>query len=67
MRFLWKAYQRTLAKHPILIQSIQTAILMGTGDVISQTLIEKKYYGKINLIRTAKFASVGFFLGVSIS
>lgn len=65
MSVVWKLYQRSLVKYPILTQSVQTGLLMGTGDLISQTIIEKKTFSDINWFRTAQFSSVGLFVGVS--
>ncbi|GLV39187.1 pasang lhamu [Carabus blaptoides fortunei] len=63
MSAVWKVYQRSLGKYPILTQAIQTGLLMGTGDLISQTIIEKKTFSNINWVRTAQFTSVGLFIG----
>lgn len=38
---------------------------MGLGDQISQNLIENKSYENIDFLRTAQFATVGFFIVVS--
>ncbi|XP_049951400.1 protein Mpv17-like isoform X3 [Schistocerca serialis cubense] len=39
---IYKVYNDLLTKHPVKVQSIQTAMLCGTGDIIAQTAIEKK-------------------------
>ncbi|CAH1104561.1 unnamed protein product [Psylliodes chrysocephalus] len=39
--------------------SIQTCILMGTGDAIAQTVVEKTDYNQFDFRRTLKFAFVG--------
>lgn len=60
-----RSYKNSLERRPILVQSIQTAILMGAGDVIAQTFIEKKDLSNYAWIRTAQFAGIGFFICVS--
>ena len=50
---------------PVLIPSIQTSILMATGDVLAQTIVEKKRNEKYKLKRTCQFAGVGLILTVS--
>jgi hypothetical protein len=37
---------------------------MGAGDVISQTVVEKKSLKQVDLIRTARFGMIGFILVV---
>lgn len=61
-----RSYKNSLERRPILVQSVQTAFLMGTGDVIAQTIIEKKDLTNYAWIRTVQFAGIGFFIGVSI-
>lgn len=43
------------------MMAVQTAILMGAGDVICQTCIEKESKG-YDWMRTARFAGVGLFV-----
>nr|CAD7446061.1 unnamed protein product [Timema bartmani] len=38
-------YQTVLTKHPYKVQSIQTSVLMLTGDVMAQRFVEKKKLG----------------------
>lgn len=45
--------------------SIQTCILMGTGDAIAQTVVEKTDYNQFDFRRTLKFAFVGLIFVVS--
>ncbi|KAH1025414.1 hypothetical protein HUJ05_010146 [Dendroctonus ponderosae] len=46
----------------LLVQSIQTSILMATGDALSQELMEKKGWKNYQARRTAEFAFLGCFL-----
>ncbi|XP_013166936.1 PREDICTED: protein Mpv17 [Papilio xuthus] len=62
-RHILQLYQKFLNKHPYLVQAIQTGALMGAGDYISQTLVEKKSMKNIDLVRTLRFSSIGFFAG----
>lgn len=39
---------------------------MGTGDLIAQTVVDRKDIKNVNLARTAQFAGLGFFLVVRI-
>lgn len=64
-RGIFKLYQQALVRRPYLIQAVQTGALMGAGDLISQTLIEKKSLKHVDYVRTIKFSSIGFFVGVS--
>lgn len=64
-RGIFKLYQQVLVRRPYLIQAVQTGALMGAGDLISQTLIEKKSLKHVDYMRTIKFSSIGFFVGVS--
>lgn len=43
------------------MQSVQSGLLMGTGDVIAQKYVEKRK--TIDIERLAKFSSIGFFIG----
>ena len=52
-------YQRKLASRPILTQSITTAILFATGDVMAQQLVEKKGFQNHQLARTGRMALYG--------
>lgn len=44
--------------------NFSTALLMGTGDILSQVFVEKKTRSQFNVIRTVKFASFGLVVGV---
>ena len=67
LRGLFKLYQDVLRRRPYLVQAVQTGALMGSGDLISQTLIERKSITNVDYMRTLKFSSIGFFVGVSNS
>ncbi|KAL0895774.1 hypothetical protein ABMA27_011825 [Loxostege sticticalis] len=62
-RNIFKLYQQALARRPYLVQAIQTGTLMATGDIISQTFIERKSFKDVDLKRTVGFSSIGFFVG----
>lgn len=64
-RGLFKLYQNALNRRPYLMQAVQAGTLMGAGDIISQTLIEKKSFKDYEIKRTLQFSSIGFFVGVS--
>ncbi|XP_053601404.1 protein Mpv17 [Plodia interpunctella] len=61
-RGFFKLYQQALVRRPYLMQGLQSGILMGAGDLISQTVIEKKSTD-INYKRTLQFTSIGMFVG----
>jgi len=50
---------RLLNKYPLAVQSVQTGVLCGAGDLISQTLIEKKRINSVDGWRSLKFAAIG--------
>lgn len=53
-------YTRVLKKYPLLMQAVQTGILMGSGDIIAQYFVEDKRVNQIDLKRTSQFAGMGF-------
>lgn len=42
MSSILRFYQKSVVKYPYFIQGIQSSLLMGLGDAIAQTMIEKK-------------------------
>lgn len=67
MRRLLHSYQKILAAHPFLVQTTQTGILMGAGDVIAQRLIEKKNANEHDYKRTITFLGLGTCLVVRMN
>ncbi|XP_038208642.1 protein Mpv17 [Zerene cesonia] len=63
VREIFQFYQKLLNRRPYLVQAVQTGTLMGAGDIISQTLIEKKSLKEFDYSRTLKFSSIGFCFG----
>ncbi|KAF2839294.1 hypothetical protein M501DRAFT_1003870 [Patellaria atrata CBS 101060] len=56
---MWRWYQLQLKTRPLLTQSISTAILFGTGDVMAQQGVEKVGIKKHNYARTGRMALYG--------
>ncbi|KAH8728322.1 hypothetical protein GQ44DRAFT_737574 [Phaeosphaeriaceae sp. PMI808] len=57
MAFRW--YQARLKTAPLLTQSITTAVLFSTGDVMAQQLVEKRGFEQHDPIRTARMGAYG--------
>jgi len=55
-------YQSKLASRPLLTQSITTAILFATGDVLAQQAVEGVGVEKHNYVRTRNMALYGGFV-----
>ncbi|VDM33272.1 unnamed protein product [Hydatigera taeniaeformis] len=55
---LYHGYSNLLVKYPVRTQAISTAIIMGSGDIIAQKLVEKR---KWEPSRTIKFGAIGLF------
>lgn len=66
-RRLLKYYKKFLTRYPLTTQSIQSGILMGTGDIIAQTFVEKQDISQINLTRTAPYATAGLVVGPTVA
>lgn len=58
-------YQTLLKNHLLTVQSIQTGVLISTGDLLAQTVIERKKISEVNVSRTSKFFILGVGLVVS--
>ncbi|XP_057668341.1 protein Mpv17-like [Diorhabda carinulata] len=52
-------YSRLLKNNLILVQSIQSGVFCGTGDVIAQVIAEKKSFSEIDVRRTGCFILLG--------
>ena len=48
------------------MQAAQAGLLMGTGDIISQTVVERKSWKDFDTMRTVNFFGIGFIVVVSI-
>jgi len=66
IRKLFGAYRRLLYAHPIYTQAVQSSILMGIGDIISQAVFEGKEIKNIDKGRVIRFAGIGLIFIVSI-
>ncbi|XP_030745381.1 protein Mpv17-like [Sitophilus oryzae] len=65
---LGKTYARLLKNHFLLMQSVQTALLMSTSDILAQFAVEKKTLRQYEPRRTAEFAFLGAaFVGPALS
>ncbi|XP_055717004.1 protein Mpv17 [Phlebotomus papatasi] len=62
VRFLSSGYQKALARYPLLTQSVQTGILMASGDLIAQTMVEKTNVNKLDYRRTGQFFAIGLLM-----
>ncbi|KAF7268402.1 mitochondrial inner membrane protein Mpv17-like [Rhynchophorus ferrugineus] len=63
-----RAYQKLLDKHFLLVQCVQTGSMMAVGDVVAQTLIEKKQNKEFEPMRTVKFGLLGVcFVGPTLT
>lgn len=63
---VFQTYKRLLQQYPIASQCVQCGVLMGSGDLIAQTVVERKKFHNINFQRTAEFACVGLFIVVRL-
>ena len=56
---IWTRYLKILDRYPLRTQMMQTGVIMGTGDVISQLVIERK--GNFEISRSIRFGAIGSF------
>jgi hypothetical protein len=63
---LFGAYHRPMYAHPIFNQAVQSSILMGIGDIISQAIFEGKEIKNIDKGRVIRFAGIGLIFMVSV-
>lgn len=52
-------YRMKLATRPMLTQSVTTAILFATGDIMAQQAVERKGIEKHEFVRTGRMALYG--------
>ncbi|XP_064480285.1 protein Mpv17-like [Ornithodoros turicata] len=52
-------YARLLAKHPFKTQVLTTGTLMGSSDIVSQTLIERNKIDEVDFLRAGRFFILG--------
>lgn len=67
---MWKlfgSYRAVLYAHPIHTQAVQSSILMGIGDIISQAAFEGKGIKNVDKGRVIRFAGIGLIFIVSIN
>ncbi|XP_043211962.1 protein Mpv17-like [Amphibalanus amphitrite] len=55
-------YSRLLQRHPVIVQSVQAGALMGVGDLLAQTAVERKRPSEIDLPRVGRFFGIGLCL-----
>lgn len=65
MGSLLRGYLNLTNRYPNTSQIVQTGLLMGAGDVVAQTYVEKTPINEIKWARTGQYAGLGFFLVVS--
>ncbi|KAL3282233.1 hypothetical protein HHI36_005428 [Cryptolaemus montrouzieri] len=54
-----RTYKKLLQTYPLLVQSVQTGVLMGTGDMIAQGFIEGRSLKNLDTKRTITFCGLG--------
>lgn len=59
-------YQHLLKTRPFLLQAVQAGVLMGAGDFLAQTYIEKTPVKDVNYMRTFRFFALGLVFVVSL-
>ncbi|XP_066159122.1 protein Mpv17 [Euwallacea fornicatus] len=63
-----RVYQKLLKNHFMVVQAAQTGLLMGTGDIIAQTIIEGRTLKTYQPKRSIKFTLLGtIFVGPTLT
>ena len=55
-------YQARLRTHPLITQSLTTAVLFATGDTLAQQAVERKGFQHHELARTLRMTAYGGFI-----
>lgn len=55
---------RSIERYIFIFSNIQAGALMGTGDFLAQTVLEKTKVSQLDYVRTLRFFSIGFFIAV---
>lgn len=63
LKRLLHGYKTLLTHRPYTVQAVQTATLMGLGDIIAQTCIDGNHITQINPVRTIQYSIVGLAVG----
>uniref|UniRef100_A0A8D8V2B5 Mitochondrial inner membrane protein Mpv17 n=1 Tax=Cacopsylla melanoneura TaxID=428564 RepID=A0A8D8V2B5_9HEMI len=66
LRRVLHSYKNLLTHRPYTVQAVQTASLMGIGDLIAQTFIEGHNIMDINPVRTLQYSVVGLVVGPTV-
>lgn len=68
MSLLTRAYSIALKRYPLVVQSVQAGLLMGAGDLASQSLVERKSWEQYKWQRTVRFFALGtVFVGPTLT
>ncbi|CAF1392049.1 unnamed protein product [Rotaria magnacalcarata] len=60
MASILRSYNRFVLKSPLLAMSLTTGTTMGLGNIISQTVIEKRTIDTVDWGRVARFSAFGY-------
>ncbi|CAF0983383.1 unnamed protein product [Adineta steineri] len=60
MAAILRNYNKFVLKNPLLAMSLTTGTTMGLGNIISQTIIEKRTLSTIDWPRVTRFAAFGY-------
>jgi len=64
MAFLLNKYNTFVLRNPLLAMSLTTGTTMGLGNIISQTIIEKRTLKTLDWPRITRFAAYGYLFSV---